>query len=515
MNRSTRYMRPAVRLFLLLAFVGPAAALGADRPDIVMIMVDDLRPKLGCYHDPHVQTPHIDRLAQQSVLFERAYCQYAKCGPSRLSLMTGLRPEAIDVHGHGQREVDAFRRRRSDAISMASWLKQQGYHTQSFGKIDHDGWQLVDDWSVPPSPGREKEILEIVDPSNPSGPTIIADRFNCPAIQSPDVPDEKLFAGRMTRQVIDLLGARDPEQPMFLAVGYRRPHLPLVAPRRYFALYQPDESWLAPNPNPPASSPVIAWLNSLGYRGAAKRFGLEMPIAPTREEAPLWNGYELRSYVGIPTYGEIPVAVQLEVVRAYAACISYIDAQIGMLLDALERSPRADETIIILCSDHGWHLGEQSAWAKMTNFEVATRVPLLISAPGVMPGRSRMPAELVDLYPTVCDLAGLPVPVHLEGESLVGELLQPGRAPQQRFAFGLFGRDKGRYRGRAVRSDRFRFVEWTDTQTGSVIARELYDHSADPHETVNVAEQSRYAQEQARLQKVLRNATGSGKRTGE
>ncbi|PHS03117.1 MAG: hypothetical protein COA78_19050 [Blastopirellula sp.] len=482
------------------------SAKSDSRPDILLIMIDDLRPKLGCYHDPHVLTPNIDRLARRAVVFDRAYCQYAKCGASRLSLMTGLRPDSIGVYGHGKKGVEDFRSRRADAVSIAKWLKQHGYHTQSFGKIDHDGWQVADDWSAPPSPGRENEILEIVDPNDSLGPTIIAERFSCPAIQSPDVADDKLFAGRMTGQVIEALNSRDLDQPMFLAVGYRRPHLPLVAPRRYFDLYQPDKSWLAKNPAPAKESPVMAWFNSVGYVGFAKKQGLKMPTAATRQEAMLWSGYELRSYTGVPNHGEIPTPVQLQVLQAYAACISYVDAQVGQLLDALERSQRLDHTIVILCSDHGWHLGEQSAWTKMTNFEVATRVPLLISAPGVKSGRSRMPSELVDLYPTICELAGLPLPEHLEGESLANELRQPGSEPQQQFALSQHARYKEKYMGRAVRSDRFRFVQWTETQTGKVVESELYDHKNDPHETVNVAQQAEYAHELKRLEKLLEAA---------
>jgi iduronate 2-sulfatase len=316
-------------------FSATCISVADERPDVLLIMVDDLRPWLGCYGNPHVETSNIDRLTRQSVLFERAYCQYAKCGTSRLSLMTGLRPDSINVFSNRDQDVQVFRNQRPDAISLAKWLKQHGYFTQSFGKIDHDGWDVPSEWSVPPSPGRPQEILEIADPKDPASPTIIADRLACPAIQSPDVPDEHLFAGRMTWQVRTTMeqrmtDVRMRQQPVFYAVGYRRPHLPLVAPKRYFDLYQPDDSWLASHHLPASGSPVMAWFNSDGYVGSAKKIGLTMPNPHSRQQAIDWNGYELRSYGGVPKQGAIERSLQLEILQAYAACISYVDAQIGL-----------------------------------------------------------------------------------------------------------------------------------------------------------------------------------------
>jgi iduronate 2-sulfatase len=490
-------------IVLMAAMVTQAAA--AERPDVLMIAVDDLRPMLGCYNDPHIKTPNIDRLARRSVVFERAYCQYAKCGTSRLSLMTGLRPDSIGVFSNRDKDVQAFRQRRPDAVSIAKWLGQHGYHTRSFGKIDHDGWHVVADWSLPPSPGRPQEILEVADPAAPSKPTLIAERLNCPAMQSPDVPDTHLFAGRMTRYVLKAIRNHSSDQPMFIAVGYRRPHLPLVAPRRYFDLYKPDESWLSNNPKPAEGSPVMAWFNSDGYVGSARRIGLTMPNPPNHEQAVEWNGYELRSYLGVPNHGIIDRPLQLRILQAYAACVSYVDAQIGKLLDGLESSGRLDKTVIILWSDHGWHLGEQSAWSKMTNFEIATRVPLLIAAPGIKAGRTRAIAELVDLYPTICALTGLETPRHVEGESLVEQLRKPNETGNH-IALSQHARFTERYMGRAVRSDRFRFVLWTETKTGRVLHRELYDHDTDPDESVNVAGRSAYSNHVMRLERKLRDA---------
>ncbi|MGZ0173650.1 MAG: sulfatase, partial [Planctomycetales bacterium] len=478
------------------------AAPQAERPDILMIVVDDLRPMLGCYGDARIKTPNIDRLARRGVVFERAYCQYAKCGTSRLSLMTGLRPDSIGVFSNRDKDVVAFRKRRPDAASMSRWLKRQGYHAQSFGKIDHDGWHDDEQWSVSVSPGRPGEMLEVVDGGDVSRPTVIAERLACPVMQNPDVADDYLFAGRMTQQVLTTLRKRDVAQPMFLAVGYRRPHLPFVAPKRYFEMYEPDETWLARNPKPAAGSPVMAWFNSDGYVGTAKRVGLTMPSPPDHAQAVEWNGYEMRSYLGVPNHGPIDTPLQLKLLQAYAACVSYVDVQIGKLLDELQATEKLDSTLIVFCTDHGWHLGEQSAWGKMTNFEIATRVPMIIAGPGIEAGRTRTIAELVDLYPTICELSGVASPTHLEGESLVSALNDPGKTDDS-IALSQYARFGTKYTGRALHTDRYRFVVWDAKKDGQTVHRELYDHESDPQETRNLAGMSRFAADVARLEERL------------
>jgi iduronate 2-sulfatase len=491
-------------LFALAVTILAVPAL-ADRPDIVMIAIDDLRPMLGCYGDARIKTPNIDALARRGVVFERAYCQYAKCGTSRLSLMTGLRPDSVGVFSNSLPDVVQFRQRRPGIASLARWLKQAGYHTQSFGKIYHDGWDDARDWSVPSSPGRDREMWEVINEKRPHDPSTIADRWACPVLQSPDVSDQHLFAGRMTQQVIQWRADADSGKPLFLAVGYRRPHLPFVAPKRYFDLYEPDASWLAANPNPTINSPVMAWFNSDGYVGSAKKVGLDMPLRPNREQGIAWNGYEMRSYLGVPNHGAIETPKQLELLQAYAACISYVDAQIGKLLGQLRKSDRFQNTIVILWSDHGWHLGEQSAWGKMTNFEIATRVPLIISAPGFQPARTETIAELVDLYPTICDLASVDPPEHLEGESLLPVLRNP-QAKTDSVALSQYARFRDKYMGRALRSDRYRFVAWMETDTDRVVHHELYDHGVDAAERTNLASESANTELVAELETQLREA---------
>ena len=497
----SRLLLPTFTIFVSLFSV----ALAQRQPDVLMIFVDDLRPMLGCYGNKQIKTPNIDSLARRSVVFERAYCQYAKCGTSRLSVMTGLRPDSIGVFSNRDKDVARFRQRRPNVSTLPKWLGEHGYRTHGFGKIQHDGWDVAADWTTKPFPGRDGEMLEVVDPHSPLSPSHIADRHDCPAIQSPDVADEHLFAGRMTQRVLKTMRRADGDAPSFWAVGYRRPHLPFVAPKRYFDLYQPDASWLAKNQKPPAGADVLAWFNSDGYVGAAKRKNLTMPTNPSIAQAIQWNGYELRSYNGVPFQGPIEEAKQLEILHAYAACVSYVDAQIGLLLAELKLSGRLDDTVIVLLSDHGWHLGEHSAWGKMTNYEIATRVPLLIAAPGIQSARTRSISELVDLYPTVCELAGGKSPEHLEGESLVPKLRAPVSAPND-FALSQYARFNGKYMGRAIRDNQFRYVQWGNVKSGNLIHQELYDHNIDPDESANLIGEPHYGPEVKRLRSQLIDA---------
>lgn len=468
----------------------------ARSPNVLMIAIDDLRPMLGCYGDTNVQTPNIDRLAKQSVLFERAYCQIAKCGPSRLSLLTGLRPDNTKVYDHRTIDLKRFRDQHPNNVSLPRCFTDAGYYTQSFGKVYHDGWDVASDWTAPSQPGRDAEMLAVADleaiakiPFNDrsSVPTVIQNRDDCPAIQAPDVPDDALFAGQMTTNVIATM-EEPKDRPFFLAVGYRRPHLPFVAPKRYFDLYEPQLSWLPPHRNPPFGAPIMAHFNSDSYVGFARRVGLTMPDPPlTTAQAAEWAGFELRSYQGVPYHGVIDDELQLRLRQAYMACISYVDAQVGRLLEELQRLQLEESTIVVLWSDHGWHLGEHASWGKMTNYELDTRVPLLIRVPGITSQRSSSIVEMVDIYPTLCELCELDPPSKLDGKSLASTLRNANIATTVP-AFSQFTRFK-KYMGRAIRTDRYRYVQWSKLSDNSVVARELYDHKLDPGETVNVADQ--------------------------
>jgi len=391
---------------------GTLAATGAEpiRPDVLFLVVDDLRPALSCYGDARARSPHLDRLARHGVLFRRAYCQIAKCGPSRLSMWSGLSADEIGVEGHGAGELASYRERHGAVPNLPRHFREHGYLTRGFGKIQHDGWDDPRDWSAPLMAGRDGEILEIADLDALEGvacaararvPTLIAPRDGCPAWQAPDVPDEAFFDGRMTTAAIEVL-REERDRPLFLAVGF-------------------------------------------------------------------------------------PEDLQLRLIHAYHACVSYVDAQMGRILDAVEETGRREQTVIVLCSDHGWHLGEHGAWGKMTNYEVATRVPLIIAAPGMAAGvGTDALAELTDLYPTVCALAGVPGPGHGTGRSLVPVLRDP-QVEVREAARSQFPRFQTQI-GRALRTVRYRYVEWTDRTSGAVVARELNDHRDDPDETRNGAD---------------------------
>ncbi|MEM8953036.1 MAG: sulfatase-like hydrolase/transferase [Verrucomicrobiota bacterium] len=513
-NRMQRHVAPAAKQHLDQA----ANASLARTLNVLFICTDDLRPMLGCYGDPVAQTPNIDRLAARGTLFNRAYCQSPQCGPSRVSFLTGLRPGTTRTYALADR-FDWDRTKQPNLVTLPQHFKNHGYHAQAFGKLYHDERSDPHSWSVPESPGREREMWELVDEKAIADvpfkkrntiPTVILPRDDCPAWQSPDVPDDTLFAGRMTTDAIATL-KEFKDQPFFLAVGYRRPHLPFVAPKKYFDLYPKDKS-LLPDPAhrpPPADAHVVAYYNSPNYApkpgGNSSRWDPPPPRrVETVKDAIQWSGFELRSYNNIPNQGVFDDDLVISLRHAYLACVSYVDAQVGRLLDALEEEGLADNTIIVLTSDHGWHLGEHATWSKMTNFEWSARVPLIISAPDIISSKTDGLAELVDLYPTLAQLAKLPLPAQLEGDSLVPLMKNPTKKnwDRQNPAFTQYPR-RNWAMGRAIRTDQYRYVEWRDKNTNQLIATELYDHHSDPAETQNLAHQKNQRQNLTTLAKRL------------
>jgi len=482
-----------VRFLLVILLSLPFAAFGSS-PNFLFICTDDLRPMLGCYGAEWMHTPNIDALAESGTMFERAYCQAAQCGPSRVSFMTGLRPDSADNFSLRDR-FDYSGKAAEETLTFARYLAANGYTTQAFGKIFHDGRDDAESWSVPASPGREGEILEII--GDDGRTSIIADREDCPAWQMPDVEDDALYAGRMTTQAVACLSKLSKrDQPFFLGVGFRRPHLPFVAPLRYYDLY-PDDSaaYLIPeNAQPPGDAPLLGFYNSTNYAplpGKKSRWPVPPVLMPnSREQALAFAGYELRSYRGVPSQGPIDEATVRQLRLSYMACVSFVDAQIGRLMAGLRESGLDENTVVIFLSDHGWHLGEHGTWSKMTNYEWATRVPLIVRAPGgeFKSGRSDALVELVDLYPTICELAGLDIPDQVEGDSLVALLRNPEHRSWKNAAFSLFPRKAGPM-GRAIRTERYRYVEWRGMKGDrGLVARELYDHELDPDELRNIAE---------------------------
>ncbi|MDA7640250.1 sulfatase [Opitutaceae bacterium] len=442
-----------------------------SNPNILIIGIDDLRPELGCYGATHIHSPNIDQLAAQGTLFERAYCQYAVCGPSRSSMFTGLRPDTTNAYNNKTH----FRDQLPDAVSLPEFFKNKGYKTYGFGKILHNTHRDPQSWSEPQhyivekqyaSSGYEHKIAGIDGIHNSNG--------LIPLFEGPDVSDDAYRDGISNQAAIAKLSdAAKSDQPFLLFMGYHKPHTPFNAPKKYWDLYDPETLPLAPNPFPPAGTPEFA-MNPWRY---------------------------VRSFKDIPEEGPMPEPLARKTRHAYFACVSYIDSLIGELLAALEETGEADNTIIALWSDHGYQLGDHGMWCKHTNFETSTHIPFIIVDPrkDVQGQRTTTRIELIDMYPTLADIAGLDSPQNIEGKSLVPLIADPKAWDNQdTVAFSQFHRAGNQ--GYSVRTQNLRYTEWRSAKTGKIVAQELYDHRSDPQENVNVAgspeckEQLSYAQ---------------------
>jgi iduronate 2-sulfatase len=463
----------------LLGTAAPESSPAAPRPNVLLICVDDLKPLLGCYGDQSIKSPNIDRLAARGMLFERAYCNQAVCAPSRNTLLTGLRSTTLGIYDLSTN----FRKSVPDAVTLPQFFKQNGYRTEAMGKIFHVGHGNHEDpasWSVPHWPA--KVVAYVLPQSHAANGLTREEAFfsNVPGnrvgqlprgapFESADVPDDAYPDGQIAAEAIRRLqaAAKKPADPFFLAVGFVKPHLPFCAPKKYWDLYDRASFALAPRKTPPDDAPLYA-----------PQYGIE-----------------LRQYAGIPEDGPLSDEMQRTMIHGYHAAVSYMDAQLGHVLDELDRLGLATNTIIVLWGDHGWHLGDHGMWCKHTNYEEATHIPLLVCAPGVAkPGsRTRALVETVDIYPTLCELAGLnpsSLPQKLEGRSFVPTLRDPN-APTKDAVFHAYPRnprEKGPLIGRGVRTARYRLVEWKKPGAPANTADlELYDYEIDPLETKNLA----------------------------
>ena len=454
---------PRHSLTLLLVLCGPAPA--AEKLNILLICVDDLKPVAGCYGGT-AKTPHMDRLAQRGVLFERAYCNQAVCAPSRNALMTGRRPATLGIYDLGTN----FRKAAPDAITLAQHFKANGWHTGAMGKIFHVGHGNHEDpasWSVPHwqansiayllPESRAKEGL-----TREEALFANKDAKNLPrgaAYESADVADDAYPDGKIANEAVARLrAAKDrADTPFFIAVGFLKPHLPFCAPKKYWDLYDRAGFKLPERRTPPDGAPSYA---------------------------PQFGG-ELRQYKDIPEKGELAEDLQRTLIHGYHAATSYMDAQLGKVLDALNESGLAKNTVIILWGDHGWHLGDHSMWCKHTNYEEATRIPLLFAGPGIAPGRAAGLVETVDIYPTLSEFAGLPLPHGLDGLSFAATLRDPAASTRDCVTHCY---PRGERLGRAIRTTQHRLVEWKVPGAAADSADiELYDYDADPRETKNLA----------------------------
>ncbi|MCP5520022.1 MAG: sulfatase [Verrucomicrobiales bacterium] len=431
-----------------LALAAGWALEAAARPNILFLAVDDLRPQLGCYGNQLVKSPNIDRLAASGMVFERAYCQVPVCGASRASLLTGMRPTRT-------RFVTFDTRADQDApgvTTLPAYFRDHGYTTLSLGKVFHHRNDAPESWS---EPAWRPKVIDGNWRDYAGEANRVAARENDgkgPPFENADVPDETYADGRIAaRAVAELERLKQSGTPFFLAAGFLKPHLPFNAPKRYWDLYDARTMRLPANYHPPDDVPAQAMHN--------------------------WG--ELRGYATVPARGAVSDEMARTLIHGYHACVSYTDAQIGKVLDAVERLGLSENTIVVLWGDHGWNLGEHTLWCKHCNFDNALHVPLILRAPGVPGGRrTRALVEFVDIYPSLCELAGLPWPRHLEGTSFRPLLDDPTR-PWKTAVFSRWGA------GDSIRTDTHLFTEWRD-RNGAIVARMLYDHRSDAAENHNL-----------------------------
>ncbi len=503
-----------------------AEASEAMRPNILFIAIDDLRPELGCYGSPIAKSPNLDKLASEGLLFNKAYCQQAICSPSRASLITGARPDTIGV----VENTAYFRELNPDIVTLPQHLIANGYETVYCGKILHG--RMVDQeksWSRGPA----WKMVDVPVPKNPGGyakpenQKIWAENgkkmlakygkegsgglIHGPAFEDADVPDHGYIDGFNTRLAIATMKSHlkmNPDKPLFLGLGFVKPHLDFSAPKKYWDLYDPEDIALSNQTEGPKD-------------GASTG---------------LHASFELRTRHGIPKEGPIGPELARTLLHAYYACVSYVDAQIGLMLEALDEAGIRDDTIIIVWGDHGWHLGEMGIWGKATNYEIATRVPLIMWTPDqkVRGEKTDALVGLIDMYPTLCEKAGVPLPDHLEGRSFAPLLDDPKQewnevvvsqfpnpalrewaanplSPGMRQTFfgplieeveeriiaqqgDTWDRDlfENHLMGYSARTEQYRLVLWRDHRdpTAAPVNVELFDHAVDPNETTNIAKEN-------------------------
>ncbi|MBN2820294.1 MAG: sulfatase [Bacteroidales bacterium] len=456
-------MKNKVQMIILGGLLGSVFAAcktldsgASHNRNILLIMVDDLRPELGCMGNERILTPNMDQLAKDGVLFKNAYCQVPVCGASRASMLTGLYPTQERFwHWDCKADVDA-----PGAITMNSFFKENGYLTIANGKIFHHQEDSKSGWSedvyYPEGVYHKFDYLNSDNfstiPSEQKGPA-----FEWNGSDNEKYRDELI----LDKSIKDLKNLAKQSKPFFLAVGFHKPHLPFNAPRKYWDLYDDDRILLPANPFPPLDAPARAIHN----------FG------------------ELRQYSNIPdTEGNSALDVDLskKLIKGYYACTSFIDAEIGVLLTELEKNGLDDNTIIVLVGDHGWNLLEHGLWCKHSNFESSLKPAFIIRAPGMKKGvRSTAIVELVDIFPTLCEYAGLNVPKTLEGRSLI-PVLNGESLMHKDFAFARW------YQGHTIITENYSYTEWWDDQAGAVRERMLFDRRSDNGENYNVAELKMY-----------------------
>jgi iduronate 2-sulfatase len=460
----------ALQFLATFLFAANAAEQPKLRPNVLFIAIDDLRTNLGCYGDKNAVTPNIDRLAQSGLLFERAYRQQAVCNPSRQSLLSGRRPDSIRVWNL----ADHFRKTAPDVVTLPEHFKNNGYFAQSFGKIFHGDKELNDpqSWSVPEQFAFAEKIEDYGEKPNQKEPK--KNKAKMAAAKIANNTDADYPDGKVADAAIEALREfKSTGTNFFLALGFRKPHLPFSAPKKYWDIYSRD---LIPAPQPVTAPKNVP------------------PIA-------LHDWVELRGYSDIEKQGPLTPEKIQELRHGYYAATSFMDAQVGKVLDELARLALDRNTIVVLWSDHGFHLGEFGLWCKASNFELDARVPLIVRTPEQKTAGKKSAAliELVDLYPTLVELCGLPQVSRLDGQSFAPLLNKP-KQPWKEAAFTQFPRPwelkkAPQNMGYSVRTANFRYTEWVNFTTGEILARELYNLSSTDHELVNLAGDTQYRSE--------------------
>lgn len=450
----------------------------ANNMNVLFIAVDDLRPQLGCYGVDWVHSPHIDALAQSGTVFERAYCQQAVCAPSRASVLSGCRPDTTTIFDL----QTPLRSVMPDVVTLPEHFKNNGYESLSIGKIYHHSSDDMQGWSRDPFLNRgdwrgrgylTDESIEVIEAGDKRLAAEGSTRRGLgPAFEAADVPDSAYQDGMDADTAIAELNRLEKEDnPFFMALGFHKPHLPFNAPKQYWDLYH----------DVPLAENNFAPENATEYT--------------------LTNFGEMRGYFGIPKEGTVPDELARKLVHGYAACVSYMDAQVGRVLDELDRLGLRENTVVMIWGDHGWKLGEHASWCKHSNMEIDARAPLIVRAPGMSENqKTQALTEFVDMYPSLCDLCGIERPGHLEGSSFVSLLEDPERS-WKRAAFSQYPR--GKVMGYTMRTNRFRYTEWQDKQTGEPLARELYDHDRDEQENLNAIGSDTYVNAVSELEKLL------------
>lgn len=437
----------------------PINSVPSKKFNVLFIAIDDLRPQLGCYGFNNIKSPNIDKVAANGLMFTRAYCQMGLCSPSRTSLLTGLNPDVTGIITIGPH----FRDSVSNVVTLPQYFKQNGYFTQGFGKVYHNGLDDPQSWSVPHDPGNRpkyapegQSIVKRRQSENDKKGIVVTrpnDRAKGPAFESYDCEDNYFLDGGNTESALKAL-EKIKDTTFFLAVGFANPHIPYVSPKRYWDMYNSDQIILPKNQFPPEGAPTWA-LQSLA---------------------------ELNSYYNVPD--PLTDEFKRELIRGYIAATSYVDAQVGLLINALKKYKLLDNTIIVIWGDNGYQLGEHAMWScKHTNYETSALVPLIISVPGMKAVGQKTASliEFTDIYPSLAEICGLKIPSHCQGRSF-RSLLDNPRITINQETFNQY--IKGGYKGYSIRVDRYRLVQWTKNNE---IVYELYDHVSDPDENKNIA----------------------------